>query len=82
MKAGVAISPRRIRIVPARALPSVAAMEKEKRSLRIRHSSESWNLPFFFPSPRPPRLRAQYVWFARRRGGRGGKAVRFQLSLE
>jgi hypothetical protein len=35
MKAGVRISPRRIWIVPVRALPSVAAIEKEKRGLVI-----------------------------------------------
>jgi hypothetical protein len=33
MKAGVRTSPRRIAIVPVRALPSVAAMEKEKRAV-------------------------------------------------
>lgn len=32
MNAGVRISPRNMLIVPVRALPSVAAMEKEKRS--------------------------------------------------
>jgi hypothetical protein len=36
MKAGVRISPRCIAIVPARAAPSVAAMEKEKRVIPAR----------------------------------------------
>ena len=46
MKAGVLISPRRIAIVPVRARPSVAAIEKEKRGLKVfRHSGESRNLP-------------------------------------
>jgi hypothetical protein len=34
MKAGVRISPRRIAIVPVRAAPSAAEMEKEKRVTR------------------------------------------------
>jgi hypothetical protein len=33
MKAGVRISPRNMLIVPARAAPSVASMEKAKRSV-------------------------------------------------
>ncbi|WP_295187933.1 hypothetical protein [uncultured Brevundimonas sp.] len=38
MKAGVRISPRRIWIAPVRALPSVAAMEKEKRGFVTRRA--------------------------------------------
>lgn len=34
MKAGVRISPRSIEIVPVRAAPSIAAIEKEKRATR------------------------------------------------
>jgi len=60
MKAGVAISPRRIRIVPARALPSVAEMEKEKRSLKIPSFQRKLESPYFFllratASPREPK---------------------------
>ncbi len=42
MKAGVLISPRSIAIMPARAFPSVAAMEKQKWLTRLRLAA----LPF------------------------------------
>jgi len=45
MNAGVRISPRNIDMLPVRALPSVAAMEKRKRSA-IRKSRRSYDIGF------------------------------------
>src|ERR1700712_4187186 len=51
MKAGVRISPRRIRIVPVRALPSVAWMVKAKRGMACAYKAKA-PPPQWAPCPR------------------------------